>query len=202
MAFHEAWDEDPKRTWLRPLLLWGGPLSAGAALGLIGYLLLSPGGALHPLLLPQPSPSAAPTTTVNAAAEPGPTATACPAEPPAAHTALTSFVQELNRDKIQQAWARLSLSLQQSLYAGNVAAFERDWGTRGQIQLGHITLTHPAEGQALLLANLTFERPQRSSFEYNVRLRYASANCRWLIEELSLPTPSEPTATFPPSPTP
>lgn len=201
MAFHDAWEEEPKRPWLRPLLLWGGLLSAGAALGLIGYLLLSPGGALHPLLLPQPSPSAALTPTVNAA-EPGPTATACPAEPPAAHIALSSFVQELNRDQIQQAWARLSPSLQQSLYAGNVAPFEQDWGTRGQIQLGHITLTHPAEGRALLLANLTFERPQRTSFEYNVKLRYASASCRWLIEEMALPTPSEATATVPASPTP
>lgn len=183
------WDEEAEETEQaeeassQPLLAWAALLMGGVAVGVGSYLMLLPGGALHPALeaLTAP-PTTAPTEVASPTLEPTPCLTP-PVSPP---ETFSAFIAAIDRGDYQSAWSRLDPTLQQNLYGGEIEALAAEWSRFGSIELGQMTFVQPREGEATLLAGLTLERPQRAQFDYQLQLNYRPSSCAWLIHEISL----------------
>ncbi len=186
MAFHDMWDEEAEgaeEASSQFLLAWTALLMGGVAVGVGSYLMLLPGGPLHPALeafiATKPTPVA---QVASPTLEPTPCFTP-PVSPP---ETLSAFITAIDRGNYQSAWSLLDPTLQQNLYGGQPEAMAAEWGQYGSIELGQVTFVQPSEGEATLLAALTLERPQRAKFNYHLQLNYRPSSCGWLIHEISL----------------
>lgn len=203
MAFHDMWGEDEGSEGPSPrsLLKWLALLFGGVVVGTVIFVMLLPGGLLHPTFQApvQADPSNPPiTATSSPTIQPTPCLTQT-ASPP---QTVSDFVAALNRDDWQTGWSLLDPALQQSLYGRDFDAFVNDWTAHGAIGLGQITYSQPSPTEADLVARFELEHPPNAQYQYHLRLVYHPVQCLWLIEDFSLPLDSTPTGSTSPTPTP